>query len=378
MRQPPAAALPHLPVRHLAFRFGDDTPFQWNPANPFFGFAMNCLSFVAPPFERYIVGGLRLAMARIGDPALRAAADAFLRQEAQHARAHRLHVAALTRQYPGLAEVSAEIERRFDVLLETEPLEFHLAYAADIEATFTPLFNVWLRHRDTLFDNGDRRVASLFLWHLVEEIEHRSAAYVIYNAVVADRWYRLKVMPRVFAHMLGCSSTIFRGFDRHVPFEARRAPAGELALGPAELGAKLRRLWPFGPGAARPTYPDQLAGVPRTELLRMLYRLVRSQHPRHSPADEPIPPFADEWLAAHARGRDVVNWYAEGLCPRIQFGPPSSPSPADAGEGTEPTRFVADGRHGSDSFSRTAGECQDGGPKWLVGQSHAQDDRAAH
>ena len=39
----------------LPFQFGDDTPFQWNPANPFFGFAMNSLSFVAPPFERYMV-----------------------------------------------------------------------------------------------------------------------------------------------------------------------------------------------------------------------------------------------------------------------------------------------------------------------------------
>jgi hypothetical protein len=48
------------------------------------------------------------------DPAVAADADAFLRQEALHARAHRHHVTALTEQYPGLAEVSAEIERRFD------------------------------------------------------------------------------------------------------------------------------------------------------------------------------------------------------------------------------------------------------------------------
>jgi predicted metal-dependent hydrolase len=65
------------------------------------------------------------------------------------------------------------LEHRFDRLIQTESLEFHLAYAADIEATYTPLFNVWLRHRASFFDNGDPRVAPLFLWHLVEEIEHR-------------------------------------------------------------------------------------------------------------------------------------------------------------------------------------------------------------
>lgn len=43
----------------------------------------------------------------------------------------------------------------------------------------------------------------------------------------------------------------------------------------------------------------------------MVYRLVRSQHPRHSPETEETPPFADEWLTAYDRGRDVVHWYGE-------------------------------------------------------------------
>lgn len=306
--------LTRLKIRNLPFRFGDDTPFQWNPANPLFGFAMNSLSFVAPPFERYIVAGLRMAMPRISDPAVRAEADAFLRQEAQHARVHRLHVAALTRQYPGLAEVSAEIERRFDRLLETKPVEYHLAYTANIEATFTPMFNVWLRHRDALFDNGDPRVAPLFLWHLVEEIEHRSSAYVIYNAVVPDRWYRLRMLGSVFGHMLGCHTAIVRGFDRHVPLAARGAAASELALGWPELRAQLgRALHLTRKPDDQPDVPDQFAAVSRKELWRMVYRLIRSQDPRHSPVSEQTPPFADEWLAAYDAGRDVVAWYDGAL-----------------------------------------------------------------
>jgi predicted metal-dependent hydrolase len=304
------APLTRLKVRNVAFQFDDDTPFQWNPANPLFGFACNSLSFIAPPFERYMVAGVRQAMPRIVDPAVAAEADAFLRQEALHAREHRHHVAALTRQYPGLAEVSAEIERRFDRLLETESLGFHLAYAADIEATFTPLFNVWLRHRDTLFDNGDPRVAPLFLWHLVEEIEHRSSAYLIYNAVVADPWYRLRVLPRVFSHILGCHTVACRGFDEHVPLEARVAPASEIALGWAEMRARLTRRWQLGRAPRdEPQYPTQFATIPRMELLRMVYRLARSQHPRHSPETEQTPPFADEWVAEYNQGRDVVHWY---------------------------------------------------------------------
>jgi predicted metal-dependent hydrolase len=304
--------MPHPKVRNVSFQFDDDTPFQWNRANPLFGFTGNVMSFIAPPFERYMVTTARQAIPRIADPEVAADADAFLRQEALHAREHRHHVGALTRKYPGLAQVSAELERRFDRLIETETLEFHLAYAADIEATFTPLFNVWLRHRDSFFDNDHPRVASLFLWHLVEEIEHRSSAYLLYNAVVPDRWYRLRVMPRVFSHMLGCSTLACHGFDEHVPFEDRLAPASELALGWAETLARFTQLWPFTrQPREKPTYPNQFATVPRMQLLRMLYRLARSQHPRHSPATEQIPPFADEWMAEYDRGRNVVRWYGD-------------------------------------------------------------------
>ena len=96
-----------LKMRKLPWSFGADTPFQWNPANPAFGLGMNTLSFIGPPFERYIVLAVREAMNRIEDPEVRSEAEAFLQQEGLHARAHRTHVAALIAQFPGLAEISA-------------------------------------------------------------------------------------------------------------------------------------------------------------------------------------------------------------------------------------------------------------------------------
>lgn len=298
-----------LQVRRVDFRFDTTTPLQWNPDNPMFGFVMLTLTFVASPFERYMVAATRMAMPQIDDPDIAAEADAFLRQEAMHAKAHRNHVAALTAQFPALGELCVELQRRFDQLLETKPLEYHLAYAADIEATFTPTFNLWLRHRERLFDNGDPDVAPLFLWHLVEEIEHRSSAYRIYNAVVADPWYRLRVLPSVLGHMLGCHTAICRAIDAHVPFEDRLAPASELALGWPEMRAKFARLLPSRRGPDRPRWPSPLAQVPVREQLTALYRLARAQNPRHSPAKEETPAFADEWMADYDRGHDVVHWY---------------------------------------------------------------------
>jgi predicted metal-dependent hydrolase len=291
-----------LKVRKLRWSFDEAVPFQWNRANPRFCLAMNSLSFFAPGFERYIVKATRMAMGEISDAATQEEAAAFLRQEALHAAAHREHTAALVRQHPGLQTVLEEVDARFDRLLQTRPLRYHLAYIADIEATFTPMFDLMLRHRDTLFDNGDRRVAPLFLWHLVEEVEHRCSAQLVYDAVVPSPWYRLRVLPSVFHHMLACTNVIFRGFDQHVPAADQGTDARSMIVGPSTLGTLFRR--------DRSGVPPQFPAASWQEIAVLLYRLARSQRPGHSPATERTPPFADEWLDAYDAGRDVVNWYA--------------------------------------------------------------------
>jgi len=290
-----------LTVRALRWEFDESTPFQWNPANPRFGLVMNTLSFFAPAFERFIVRATRHALREIGDSGVREEAEAFLRQEGIHAAAHRVHTAALVRRHPGLQAVLDDLDARFDRLLRTRPLAYQLAYIADIEATLTPLFDLILRHRDTLFDNGDPRVAPLFLWHLVEEIEHRASAQIVYDAVVPSPWYRLRAVPSVFAHMQAAANAIFRGFDAHVPAADRGMNAADMVVAPREIVARWRR------GGARP--PPQLPDASRREIWSLLYRLVRSQRPGHRPAGERTPPFADEWLAAYDAGRDVVRWY---------------------------------------------------------------------
>ncbi len=288
-----------LNVRKLPWDFGDDTPFLWNPSNPRFSMVMNTVSFLAPAFERFIVTSTRAAMRRMDDPDALAEADAFLRQEALHARAHRNHTAALVRRYPGLAHVLAAFDASYDQLLASKPLHYHLAYSADIEATFTPFFNVMLRHRDTLFDNGDPRIAPLFLWHLVEEIEHRSSAKVVYDAVVPFPWYRTRVAPSVFAHILGCFNMLCRAVDEHVPFADRGMDVTEMVVGPGT----------FRSVVSRPDLPSYLDGVSKREIIVMMGRLVRSQAPHHSPAGEETPPFADEWITAYDGGANVVDWY---------------------------------------------------------------------
>jgi predicted metal-dependent hydrolase len=301
-----------LQIRRIDFGFDETVPFQWLPSHPKFGLMCNAISILAIAFEKFIVVSVRRAIPLIKDPAVAEEAEAFLRQEAQHAKNHRKHVAALVGRYPGLKQTVDAATASFDRLNETESLEFQLAYTADLEATFTPIFKLMLDHEDVLFRPGDERVASLFLWHFVEEVEHRSSALIIFDAVVGNRWCRTRATRKVFRHVMRTYREILAGFNEHVPEPDRRAeyrhvsPDGvrrEEMLGRLPIPASLRRRLGMFP-------PSPFAPASNAEMLTLVYRLALSQVPHHRPQREPLPAFAEIWHEAYGGGRDVTRFYS--------------------------------------------------------------------
>lgn len=301
----------NLQVRRVRFDLaGDDVPFNWNPDRPAFSMQCNLITFFAPGFEKLIVDATREAIPLMRDPRQAEEANDYLRQEAQHSAAHMSHFRALVRRWPGLQETMDEVIASYDRLTATKPLAWRLAYTAVIENTFTPYFKVFLDHEDKLFEPGDERVASLFLWHFVEEIEHRSSALMVYDAVHGDFLYRVKTIGAVVKHLSEVLSIVSRGFQKHVP-EADGGHFGRLlpdTLNPrAMLSAALASRRLTGPGQA--TY----AGVPKHEILAMLTGLVRSQGPSHDPTLENLPPFAERWFDRYAQEpKSAARWYSVG------------------------------------------------------------------
>jgi hypothetical protein len=268
---------------------------------------MNATSILAIGFEQMIVAAVTEATPLITDPAVAAEATAFLRQEAQHSASHRKHVMALIRRYPGLQKAFDDSMALFDEVTATRSLEFRLAYVADLEATFTPSFKLMLDNSDVLFRPGDDRVASLFLWHFVEEVEHRSSALVIYDAVVGKRWYRIRALPGVVKHMLRVMEVIADGVNEHVPFEDRRVDARTL-LPSYGIRQSVRKLRPSARDEAH-AGPPAFAGVPLSQKLVAGVRVLLSQTPFHDPAEDRLPRFADEWFKRWDEGCDVAHWY---------------------------------------------------------------------
>lgn len=294
-----------LHVRRPRFDFTADVPWQWNPASPAFSYFMNATSIIAVCFEQMIVAAVTEARPLISDPSVAEEATAFLRQEAQHSASHRKHVNALIAHYPGLQHTVDATMAEFDALTASTPLAYRLAYIADLEATFTPSFKLMLDNEASLFRPGDERVASLFLWHFVEEVEHRRSALVIYDAVIGDPWYRLRKVPAVVRHLLGVIAVIAEGVNTHIPESDRAVDARTMHPWHGTRTALRQKI-----SRDRHTAPPAFASVPRTQKLIAGWRVLLSQLPFHDPADEPLPGFADEWFARWERGEDVTRWYS--------------------------------------------------------------------
>jgi predicted metal-dependent hydrolase len=269
----------NLVIRKLPFEF-DGVDFIWNPANPAFAVMMNAVTFQAIAFEKYICKAMNAAEKLARNPAITEEIHAFNAQEMIHSQAHRKHARALVERYPGLQEALDFCDADYERLYAERDLRYHLSYCANIEATFTPLFGTIIEHRDLLFKGGDPRISSLFLWHFVEEMEHRASAHLIYNHVVRNPFTRFFRLRSVFGHTRLLAEKIYAIFHENVP-ESR----------------------PYGLG-------DGVKAIPAPALKKMRNGILASQMPWHRPGSATVPAYYDEWFARYECGEDMRTAYA--------------------------------------------------------------------
>ena len=263
-----------ITVRKLGFEFPDDIPFWFNSRNAEASLIANGLSMMAPAFERYFIRAIRDAMPRIRSAAVREEADLFCRQEGQHARTHIEHQAMLLRRHPPLEAVRDEIDRSYAALYQDESTDFALAYATTIELGFKPMAKFLVNNRRILFADGDPRITALVLWHFVEEFEHRSAMYNVYQDVVGDYLFRLRSIRRTRAHVAGLAAMSRKAMVACEPLPAEVANA---------------------------------AKIPRAERWKLALGLFETFSPLHNPDAGAVPRWILDWMAAHEAGKDMTR-----------------------------------------------------------------------
>ena len=75
------------------------------------------------------------------------------------------------------------MQRTYGWFGRTRSRRFNLAFAAGSETIAFSIARWSERHHEKLFGGADPQVSALFLWHLAEEVEHKSVAFDVYQAV---------------------------------------------------------------------------------------------------------------------------------------------------------------------------------------------------
>jgi predicted metal-dependent hydrolase len=135
---------------------------------------------------------MKAAAKHVTDPKILEGLRRFSAQEGQHYRTHMKFNAAIRRSgFPELEALEQELSDDYQRFTETKSLRFNLAYAEGFEAlTMTAI--KFMMEPDG-FGEDLSPVMQMFEWHFVEELEHRTVAFDVYDHVCGGYLYRLAV-----------------------------------------------------------------------------------------------------------------------------------------------------------------------------------------
>ena len=141
------------------------------------------MSAVFPDGEDFFVRSVRHHRDRVEDPALKRQVAGFIGQEAMHGREHRVLNDRLDELgYP--ARTIAKWSRRGMELRERiAPPIANLAATVALEHVTALLAERILDDPETRALLGDGAVRDMYLWHALEESEHKAVAFDVYRTV---------------------------------------------------------------------------------------------------------------------------------------------------------------------------------------------------
>jgi len=176
-----------LPRRRVRFQWPQGQSPVWTPQLPELAIAANAVSLLMPHAEPYAVASVRAALAEdlVTDPDVVTSASGYATQEAQHHAQHRRFNERLSVRYAGLARLERWFRWAFARLRRRSTM-FGLAFAAGFE-TIAFVSARWVDQHQSLLRDAEPTAATLFLWHLAEEVEHKAAAHDVYEAAGGGR-----------------------------------------------------------------------------------------------------------------------------------------------------------------------------------------------
>jgi len=270
-------------ARDLKFGMDESISSRWSPEQPEFSHVASAFMAALPYLEPYFIQNLREALPLIADKHIAKDVRAFIQQEARHAQQHRDWNQVLARRFPGFDKLERVIRTRLTESRKKHSLPFRLAYTSGYEALTYQIACFILEERQFLLQGAEPRMVAMLAWHAAEEVEHKSVAFDVFQAVHGGYLMRVVGLGAAFMSSLR---------DIHaIMYFLMRADG---LLQDAESRGRLRAL--------------------RIRLLTKLVPEFRHYlRPSYHPSQHEDPHIVTAWLAEHQEGHDLLRLSVELL-----------------------------------------------------------------
>ena len=188
--------------RRMDFTFDESIPVYWFAGDQFKSILLTSLSCTFPEGERFFVRSVRHFQKNLTNPLLKEEVKGFIGQEAHHGNEHE-HFNALM-QKKGLPTKKIEEFVLNGLKWQGKHLspERQLAKTCALEHFTAMLAETILEYPD-FFAGMDDRLLPLWLWHAVEESEHKAVAFDVYKDQVNNYWMSTSEMAFTTLEFIG-------------------------------------------------------------------------------------------------------------------------------------------------------------------------------
>ena len=192
--------------RKMDFSFDPAMPRYWFDNDQFKTILLTALSCTFPEGERFFVRSVRHYQKQLRDPLLREQVKGFIGQEAHHGNEHDAFNHFMESKGVPTRKVDEFVNRGMRFMAKHLSPQRQLAKTCAQEHFTAMLAELMLEHPDFL-KGMDERMLPLWLWHAVEESEHKAVAFDVYQEQVGNYWVRTSEMA--FTTLEFISFTIF-------------------------------------------------------------------------------------------------------------------------------------------------------------------------
>ncbi|MGI9361693.1 MAG: metal-dependent hydrolase [Parasphingorhabdus sp.] len=174
---------------------------DWHGGDPVKTIIFNAFSIMFPEGEKFFIDSVRNVRDQIDDPVLKKQIKGFIGQEAVHTREHIEYNKQLDLQGYSATKLDAGIRKRMAWVRRNLNKNRQLAATCALEH-FTAMMSDLMMSDPSFLEGADSNYQKVWLWHAMEEAEHKGVAFDTLKAVTKNKDYFLRCRSMLISTVL--------------------------------------------------------------------------------------------------------------------------------------------------------------------------------